>query len=174
MLGPGEAVLKERWTGWYLVGGEGRDLPFEAFGGPVAIVYPVPLPAPMRDDYLAYIRTIPTRAFTAPRRVCCVPEEPVTPVPTVAPGPSAAPSVKLRARALRRGARVTVARVTCPNRCTVSLSVADRRRTIRRTLRVQGSAPVSILRGARLRPGRLRVRVAVDGRPLASGFVRLR
>ena len=45
---------------------------------------------------------------------------------------------------------------------------------MRRTLRVRGAAPLAIVRGGRLRPGLLRVRVSVDGRALAAGRVRLR
>ena len=89
------------------------------------------------------------------------------------PAKVAEPTGVIRKRALRSGRRVTVARVRCAQRCSVELRVSDGRRTLKRTLHVTGSAPLTIVRGERLRPGLLRVRVAVDGRPAITGRVRL-
>ena len=82
---------------------------------------------------------------------------------TVAPDPNHLRRICIH-RALRRGARVTVARVSCPARCRVELAVADGHRTLRRQLHTRGSFALAIVRGSRLRPGLLRVRVRIDGR----------
>ena len=73
---------------------------------------------------------------------------------------------------LRSGGRVTLGRVRCPARCTVVLSVSDGRKTIRRTYRVRGEAPLAIVNGRRLLRKALKVTVTVDGKRLTSGRVR--
>ena len=109
-----------------------------------------------------------------PLAAVSAPAGPVAAPPTTTTIVEQGPIVTLRRRAVRRGGRVTVARLFCAARCAVKLSVSDGRRTLRRTLQVRGSVPLSILRGKRLRAGLLRVRVTVDGRQVAAGRVRLR
>ena len=153
--------LLERHAGWYVYAVESRRARDR---DPFIIEDPVP----------AGPSTLPT---ARPLVAVSAPAGPVAGLPettTVTIVEQGRPCVTLRERAFRRGARVTVAQLTCPARCTVGLSVSDGRRTIRRTLKVSGTAPLSIVRGSRLRAGLLRVRVSVDGREIASGRVRLR
>jgi hypothetical protein len=83
---------------------------------------------------------------------------------------SARASGKVRARAQRRNGRLYVATVICPKRCAVRLTVSGAGRTLRRSLSAQGATALGIAP----RHGRLRVRVSVDGRLLASGWTRAR
>ena len=96
---------------------------------------------------------------------------PPTPAARIAPalqtGPpaSAKPvSVSLRTRALRRNGRLELGRVTCVESCSVRLTVNGRSRTFRMTGTRTLTTPV--------RKGRLKVRVAVDGKRLASATLK--
>jgi hypothetical protein len=78
----------------------------------------------------------------------------------------AAPSASIRAHALRRNGRLSVARVTCPVRCKVSLTVSSAgRKALHRSLTVTGMKALTIPR----RHGKLTVRVVIDGQAVASG-----
>jgi hypothetical protein len=104
---------------------------------------------------------------------------PPFPIASVTPGPAVAgplgpinepkrPTASVRKRARRAKGKLTVARVTCPERCTVRLRVSGHGRTIRRTLSVTGRRALRIP----MRHGRLKVRVVVDGKLLAKGVSR--
>lgn len=82
-----------------------------------------------------------------------------------------AATATLRTRALRRGGRIVVGRVVCDSRCKVDLRVSDGRRTVKRSFTTQGSTALAV--GKRLRHGRLKITVKLDGRPAVSGRVRL-
>jgi hypothetical protein len=157
----GPYVIEQRHGGWHVYIFERRSFP--DLGGVAGRVAPfgwTPLPT-------SWPSMTPLFGPFGPI------DDPATPL-VVEPLAVPAPTAKLRRRALRRGARVTVARVTCPVRCAVRLTVKDRHRTLRRKLHVRGSFPLAIVHGARLRPGGLRVRVSIDGRKAAAGRVRLR
>ena len=162
-FGMGDRPLAARLAGWYVYAVEYRS-------------------ARDMNPYLEALPPPPGGPATRPEPSALVavsaPAGPIaTPVPVVSPPPPvkvAEPSVVIRKRALRSGRRVTVARVRCAQRCKVELRVSDGRRVLTRTLRVTGSAPLTIVRGERLRAGLLRVRVAVDGRPAVISRVRLK
>jgi hypothetical protein len=122
-------------------------------------------PAPRRER-LGPLSSMQSRS--APSQICCVPPAPATPGPPEARPPS--PSASVRARAYRRNGRLHVARVSCALRCAVRLTVTSARGTYARSLSVRGTRSLSIPP----RRGQLRVRVAVDGKLLASGRSRAR
>jgi hypothetical protein len=106
---------------------------------------------------------------------------PPFPIASVTPGPTVAgplgpitepkrPTASVRKRARRAKGKLTVARVTCPERCKVRLKVSGHGKTIRRKLTVTGRRALRIP----MRHGRLKVRVVVDGKLLAKGVSRAR
>lgn len=156
VYGTGERALLDRHAGWYVYAIEYRSARDRDPMGPLASPLP-PGPAPLPAASALLAVSEPAGPVAAPQTIA-----------------EQGPIVTLRRSAVRRGARVTVARLFCAARCAVKLSVSDGRRTLRRTLHVRGSVPLSILHGKRLRPSLLRVRVSVDGRQVAAGRVRLR
>jgi hypothetical protein len=78
------------------------------------------------------------------------------------------PTATLRSRALRRNHQLSLGRVTCPQRCTVKLTVSGGGKAYRRTLSATGLTALT----APYRHGKLTVRVEVDGKLLATGKVR--
>lgn len=122
----------------------------------------------------------PDQRFTLPlpgaRTVVSLPLGPVAPVGGTPPpsqtettAPAVKPSVKLRAKAYRRKGRVVVGTVTCRVRCKVRLTVGK----VRRDFSVRGTKRLEVVRGKRVKPGRLKVTVRVDGIPLKTARVRL-
>jgi hypothetical protein len=98
------------------------------------------------------------------------PVGPIAAAPQTAPTVGPAATASIRARALRRDHRLSVARVTCPVRCSVVLTVRGGGKTVRRSIQVVGSSALTIAP----RHGRLQVKVVVDGKTLASGVSRAR
>jgi hypothetical protein len=81
------------------------------------------------------------------------------------------PSASIRARALRRHHKLSFARVSCPIRCIVKLTVTGGgRKALHRTKVVTGTKALAIPP----RHGRHKVRVVVDGKSLARGHSRAR
>ncbi len=162
-FGLGDRPLGARLAGWYVYAVEWRS-PRDQ--NPFLEALPPPPGAPTaRPEPSALSAVSPPAGPIATPASVTKPETPVN---------LAEPSVVIRKRALRSDRRVTVARVRCAQRCKVGLRVSDGRRVLTRTLHVTGSAPLTIVRGERLRAGLLRVSVAVDGRPAVSGRVRLK
>jgi hypothetical protein len=96
---------------------------------------------------------------------------PVAAAPTPTPTPAPRPTASIRAKALRAKGQLSVARVTCPTSCTVNLTVSSAgRKTLHRTLRVTGTKALTIPP----RHGKLKVRIVVGGKTLASGNSRAR
>jgi hypothetical protein len=95
---------------------------------------------------------------------------PLGPIVPVAKPEVAPPTATLRSRALRRNHQLSLARVTCAAACKVKLTVTGGGKTLRRTLSVTGTKALTIPP----RRGRLKVKVVVDGKTLASGFSRAR
>lgn len=90
------------------------------------------------------------------------------PSTVVPPAPTAAPAVTLRAKALRRKGRIHVGRVTCAERCTVTVRVSGGgRKAYLTSFSARGSKAIT----APARRGKLTVRVRVDGKLLANGKV---
>ena len=114
VYGTGDRALLDRHAGWYVYAVEYRSArdrdPFIAATSPVG-PGPTTLPAPSTMT-----------ALSAPAGPVAGAPEPEVITPTIVKAQS--PAVVLRRRALRNGARVTVARVTCPSRCSVKLTVS--------------------------------------------------
>lgn len=111
------------------------------------------------------------------RTVISLPLGPVAPAGGTPPpaltgrrAPAAKPSLKLRKRAYRRRGRVVLGTVTCPVRCRVQLRVGN----VRRDFRMRGTRRLEIVRGKRVRAGRPKVTVRIDGARVASARVRVR
>jgi hypothetical protein len=158
-------ALRAHHAGWYLYAVEARS---PRDHDPYIVASPPPAGGPMTlpqpSALVALSPPIGPIAGLPPVVVIA------RPVDTAVPSPA----VVLRGRAYRNAGRLTVGRVECLARCAVHLTISDGRRTLRRSLSVRGWAPLAIADRRRLRPGRLRVRVIVDGRELAAGRVRLR
>jgi hypothetical protein len=85
--------------------------------------------------------------------------------------PVSAPTVTLRTRALRSKGRLSIGRITCVQRCKVSLKVSGGRRKAKTsTFTVTGTRALRIAP----RRGKLTVRVHVDGKLLTRGRVTAR
>jgi hypothetical protein len=147
--------LDARWAGWYLGETESRyrdvNTGYVTLQGQIPPPYRIPAPTTGTSGLTA------TSAFYGPMQLAPVTPPPVTPPRVSTP---AAPKVTLRARALRSHGRLNVGRVDCPARCTVTLTVGK----LKRTLHVTGLRSLTVP----VRHGRLKVRVVVDGKPLAS------
>jgi hypothetical protein len=115
------------------------------------------------DGWVAQLAAAPYPVGDLPQRPMDSNSAPLGPI-----APAALPVASIRARALRRNHGLSVARVTCPVRCAVKLTVSGGGKTIRRTVSVIGTQALTIAP----RRGRLRVNVVVDGKTLASGFSR--
>ena len=157
-LGPDTTLtLEPRWEGYYLFvtsyfesGNLGRA------AAEVAVPFPVDAPDRNRMPVVSGAYG-PVAAVVTP------------PAPQIAQTkPAAPPSAMLRSRALRRDGKLSLGSVTCPARCTVKLTVSGGGKTLRRTLTLTGKKALTIPR----RHGRLKVTVAVDGKPLASRRMR--
>jgi hypothetical protein len=112
----------------------------------------------------------PTFPAIGPNTAVFSASPPVGPIVPVAKPEVAPPTATLRSRALRRNHRLSLARVTCVTACKVNLTVSGGGKTVRRTLTVTGTAALTIAP----RHGRLKVKVVVDGKTLASGYSRAR
>jgi len=166
-VSPGTAVssgglggLPRVLSGRYLLATETR-LPLDRRGWPVPIPAPwgmsqaFDLPAPST----LHVRSTPAGRLPVPERS------------GVTGRPPGDPTVKLRARALRRAGRLLLGRVTCPATCRVAIRVSGGgRRSSTRSW--TGSGVMAIT--APVRRGRLSVRVRVDGKLLTSARVRTR
>jgi hypothetical protein len=86
---------------------------------------------------------------------------------------AAGPTLSLRDRASRSDGRIVVGSVRCPARCVVEVTVSDGHRSVRRAFPPNRLVALALPRGAQLRPGRLNVRVTVDGSLAGSGHTRL-
>ena len=112
----------------------------------------------------------PSIAYPYPRPIPRL--EPASTVSVSAPaGPVlATPRATLARRVGRRGARLVVGRATCAPACRLEITVADGRRTIRRTARIFGDEALRLARPGRLDRGRVRIVVRIrGGRVLAAG-----
>jgi hypothetical protein len=156
LLSRGDPVaLEARWTGWYAFA---QTAFFSGHTNAVALRQMAPLSFPTPVSSLGQDGSSSVSA----------PLGPIAAAP--APGPKPQPIATIRTKALRAKGRLSVGRVTCPIACTVNLTVSGGGKTIRRSLRVTGTQALTIPR----RHGRLRVKVVVDGKTLASGFSRAR
>ncbi len=88
----------------------------------------------------------------------------------IAATPEPQPTASVRAQARRAKGALSIGRVTCPQRCTVDLTVSGGGRTLRRSLSVTGLRALTIAR----RHGRLTITIAVDGKVLARGVSKAR
>jgi hypothetical protein len=148
----GSVTIDAAWTGWYLLAQEYRQSG-SVIAMPQYAAPPVRLTVPLRAGGSAAL------------------SDPVGPIAAAPVVSKPAPTAAVRRRALRRKGRLAVARVTCPERCTVRLTVSGGgRRKVRRTLHVLGTKSLTVP----VRHGRLKVRVIVDGKVLASARTRAR
>jgi hypothetical protein len=153
-LTSGEPVILEpRWAGWYLYAHETR---VSMSNYPVAARVAGPFP------YTTPVETGVTKALSGPAGPIAGPATRSTMVQAKVP---AAPIATVRARALRAKGQLSVARVTCETPCTVKLTVSGGGKTLRRTVSVAGTKALTIPP----RHGKLKVRVVVDGKTVASG-----
>jgi hypothetical protein len=86
------------------------------------------------------------------------------------PTPAPAPAASIRAKALRGKHGLSVARVTCSLRCGVRLTVSGGGKALSRSFTVTGTKALTIPP----RHGRLKVRVVIDGKTVASGTSKAR
>jgi hypothetical protein len=156
---PRDEPIPARFAGYYAFVDETSYYGGESSGGDR-------VPRAPRLERLGPLGSMQSRSAAA--EICCVPPAPAKPGPPAARPPS--PSASVRARAYRRNGRLHVARVSCALRCAVRLTVTSARGTYARSLSVRGSRSLSIPP----RRGQLRVRVAVNGKVLASGRSRAR
>jgi hypothetical protein len=159
-----------RWVGYYFaaLGSWGSisvlgNPPMPAMGalGPLPWgPYPWAQPAPI-------LPPVQSRSTFVGPIAAAEPASEVSTSPVTRPAP---PTASIRARALRGKGQLSVARVTCATKCTVELTVSGGGKTIRRTLSVTGARALTIAP----RHGKLKVKVVVDGKTLASGVSRAR
>ncbi|MDA0164671.1 hypothetical protein OM076_30670 [Solirubrobacter ginsenosidimutans] len=145
VLGEGSApvLISERWTGWYAFATtgfvSGQSHPTDSIPVYAKGVYPYAVES---------LQPSARRAVSAPA------------------GPIATATATIRDRALRREHRLSVARVTCPLPCSAQFKVSGGgEKAYTQTVAVTGLAALTIPP----RHGKLRVRVTVDGKLLASG-----
>jgi hypothetical protein len=158
-FGAHERGIRDKHLGWFLIPVEYRSARDR---DPYVVPSPIPPGAPT--------------SFPTPNALAAVgtPVGPVVSPEVIEVVGGEKPSVSVRNPVRRVGRRVVLGSVTCPARCAVMLRVVDGRRTITRRMRVRGTAQLAILRGRLLRPGRLRIRVDVDGKTVVTGRVRLK
>jgi hypothetical protein len=155
LIAYGATVAPEpQWAGWYLLAQEyftTGDAVCNAILGCFVTASLVATP----------FKYTPQRATTI---ALSAPFGPVAGPPTVVA--KKAPTASVRARALRRKGQLHVARVSCESGCSVQLKVSGgKRRAVYRTLRVMGVRSLT----APVRHGKLKVRVIIDGKLVASG-----
>jgi hypothetical protein len=154
------ATIEPRWEGWHLLASESWD------SGHQSRVIPAVWDPPPYGPYSRFPQTSARWGVSAPLGpVAAAPAAPPPPPGlTLRADTDTTPKVVLRRRALRRDGRLQLGRVTCPVRCTVKLTVNGRSRTFRVTGTRTLTTPV--------RKGRLKVRVAVNGKRLASATLK--
>jgi hypothetical protein len=148
-LDENNAVVSERWLGWYLFAVEARLL--DPDFAPHA--YPEPQPSGPLAGAAAVAVSAPSGPVAFP------------------PAPPPRATARLRKKALHTRAGLVVGSVRCPQRCRVRLTVADGRRNEKRTFSFAGTKTLSVP-GKHLHRRPLKVWVEVDGRIVASGKVR--
>jgi hypothetical protein len=149
-------ALEPRWAGWYL---------FAEQNGPTSIPWCVSILGCAVSVALA---APPVHIGPQPGQTAALsaPFGPVAAAPVPAPRETKAPAASIRTRAVRRNGRLLVGRVSCETRRSVQLKVSGGgRRAVQRTLSVTGVKSLTIP----VRRGKLKVRVVVDGKLLASG-----
>jgi hypothetical protein len=152
-LSPGSPVaLDARWAGWYLF----ATAQFTSSHYHI----PPPVPPPVYPHL--------TRVASGPVVAVSAPAGPIA-AKSGAPAPPTAKAT-LRSRPLRRNHRLTLGSIECPVRCVAKVTVSGGGKTLHRTLWVTGTKAITIAP----RRGRLRVKVVVDGKTLASGISRAR
>ena len=158
-----------RWAGYYLSAIESWSS-WSSQGNPP--IPPMPAWPPLPWGPYPWAQTPPIggaihsrSTFVGP--VAAEPQHQAFTQPGKKPAP---PKASIRARALRGKGHLNVARVTCATKCTVKLTVSGGGKAIRRTLSVTGARALTIAP----RHGRLKVKVVVDGKTLASGVSRAR
>jgi hypothetical protein len=154
-------ALDARWTGFYLFAYSSRwSAPDPGSAVPAAPGMPFDLDPRFLGS---------TTLVSAPIGPVVVGAPPAPGVTTRVFADPAAPRATVRPRALRVKGRLSIGRVTCPTRCVVRLTVSSAgRKALRRTLHVTGTKALTIPP----RHGKLKVRVVVDGKTVASGTTR--
>jgi hypothetical protein len=122
-------------------------------------------------------------ATGAPESDCSAQSLPWPRTATTLPSPVPRPTAKakstatLEATITARHGRATIGSVTCPDRCTVDVRVVHGRRHVTRRQRMSSAGRRSITLSARdlhhLRPGRLTVRILIDGHLVGRRLARL-
>jgi hypothetical protein len=148
-------TLEARWAGWYAfattMGYSGHTNAISAQAPPC------PLPCAL------------SAIFRSENSVASAPVGPIAAAPAPTPRPLPA-TASIRARALRRDHRLSIARVNCPQRCAVTAIVTGGGKRLKRTLTVTGFKALTIPP----RHGKLKVRVEIDGKAVAEGISRAR